>query len=241
VNTLNSKSLEKTRRSDSLFWEQTYQKTPDLYEELIRGEKLAPEIFQTLAPYLKNESVLDAGAGSGRASLECLRFEVKKLYAVDPSPGLLNLLERKLIRKSVAKQIVVSQGCFDRLPLKDNSVSVSLACSAFTSEPRQGGEQGLAELKRVTKPGGRIVIIWPRSKDHEWFLNHGFCYVKFTLKKPMNIQFRSLQETLFCAQYFYPKNENLFYSLQNSGKPEISFSALGLNPPNDFFWKVIEK
>src|SRR5258707_15851591 len=53
---------------DELFWELTYWKTPDLYEELTEGERLHPGIFQRLEPDLRGKVVLDAGAGSGRAS-----------------------------------------------------------------------------------------------------------------------------------------------------------------------------
>src|SRR5436305_9379090 len=44
--------VEADRRDvlDVLFWELTYWKTPDLYEELIEGEQLHPGIFQQLEP-----------------------------------------------------------------------------------------------------------------------------------------------------------------------------------------------
>ncbi len=74
---------------DRLFWELTYWKTPDLYEELTEGERLHPGIFQQLAPDIRGNIVLDAGAGSGRASFECARYGAEKVYAVEPSPGLL--------------------------------------------------------------------------------------------------------------------------------------------------------
>src|ERR1700730_10428107 len=53
---------------DRLFWELTYWKTPDLYSELTEGEQLHPGIFKQLEPNIRDKSVLDAGAGSGRAS-----------------------------------------------------------------------------------------------------------------------------------------------------------------------------
>ena len=40
----------------ALFWELTYWKTPDLYEELIAGEQLHPGIFQQLEPEVHNKS-----------------------------------------------------------------------------------------------------------------------------------------------------------------------------------------
>src|SRR5438132_8002712 len=62
--------VEAARRCvlDRLFWELTYWKTPELYEELIEGEYLHPGIFQQLEPDICGKIVLDAGAGSGRVS-----------------------------------------------------------------------------------------------------------------------------------------------------------------------------
>src|SRR5437773_1055648 len=91
--------VEADRRNvlDVLFWELTYWKTPDLYEELIEGEQLHPGIFQQLELDIRNKLVLDAGAGSGRATFECVKYGARKVFAVEPSQGLLRILRQKLI------------------------------------------------------------------------------------------------------------------------------------------------
>src|SRR5688572_7578741 len=67
----------------SLFWELTYWKTPELYEELTDGENIHPGIFKNIHPYIQDKIILDAGAGSGRASIECLRHNPKRIYAIE--------------------------------------------------------------------------------------------------------------------------------------------------------------
>src|SRR5437868_7808232 len=125
--------IEAARRDmlDSLFWELTYWKTPELYNELTEGEQLHPGIFKQLEPDIRDKSVLDAGAGSGRASFECLRYGARRVYAVEPSPGLLRILRHKVRSRSDADRIIPRRGSFEKLPLKDNSVDTALACSAF--------------------------------------------------------------------------------------------------------------
>src|SRR6266566_3817337 len=230
--------VEAARRCvlDGLFWELTYWKTPDLYEELIEGEQLHPGIFRQLEPDIRDKVVLDAGAGSGRASFECVRYGARKVYAVEPSPGLIRILWQKLASQPGPCCIMPFQGRFDKLPLTDDSVDMALSCSAFTSDPAQGGELGLAEFRRVTKSGGKIVIIWPRVQDYDWLAEHGFRYVALPMCEEMRICFRTLQSALRCARHFYAHNPNVVQYILRERKPEIPFSMLGFNPPCDYCW-----
>ncbi len=224
---------------DHFFWELTYWKTPERYEELTEGERLHPDLFRQLRPDLCGKIVLDAGAGSGRATFECLRQGASLVYAVEPSPGLLHLLEHKLARTcggAGARQIIPLRGRFDALPLETQSVDTALACSAFTSDPEQGGETGLAELKRVTRRGGKIILIWPRPQDYHWLAAHGFHYVALPLPEEPRVRYRSWRSALRVARRFYARNLALARYLRRSHRPEVPFSLLSPNPPHDYCW-----
>jgi len=221
---------------DGLFWELTYWKTPELYNELTEGEHLHPGIFPQLEPDIRGKIVLDAGAGCGRASFECVRYGARRVYAVEPSPGLLGILQQKLADQPAFRRIMPLRGRFDRLPLADDSIDTSLSCSAFTAEPVQGSEPGLAEFRRVTRSGGKIVIIWPRVQDYDWFAEHGFQHVILPRHEEMRMRFRSLQSALRCARHFYARNEKVVQYLLRERKAEIPFSVLGFNPPCDYCW-----
>lgn len=226
---------------DTLFWELTYWKTPELYEELTEGERLHPDIFRQFATDLRGKIVLDAGAGSGRATFECLRQGAAKVYAVEPSPGLLHLLEQKLTGQPARQQVVPLRGRFDALPLPDNSVDTTLSASAFTAEPAQGGEPGLAELQRVTRPGGKVVLIWPRMEDYAWLVEHGFQCVSLPIPEEMRVRFRSLGSALRVARRFYARNPAVRRYLLRTRQPEVPFSVLGTNPPHEYCWLRVEK
>lgn len=107
------------------------------------------------------------------------------------------------------------------------------------SEPEQGGEAGLAELKRVTKAGGKIVIIWPRKEDYHWLVERGFQYVSLPLQREMYVHFRSLESALRCARIFYARNKAVLRYLLKKQNPEVPFSVLGLNPPRDYCWLTV--
>ncbi len=221
---------------NGLFWELIYWKMPEAYEELTEGERLHPGIFEQLVPELCGQTVLDAGAGSGRASLECVRCGAERVYAVDPSPGLLRLLKRKLILADSADRILPRKGRFRELPLEDNCVDIALSCSAFTADPEQGGEEGLAELQRVTRAGGKIVIIWPRESDRQWLTERGFQYVSLPVEEEMHVSFRSLSTAFYCARLFYGHNPEVLRYLRSVQRPEVPFAVIGMNPPRDYCW-----
>lgn len=221
---------------DLCFWELTYWKTPELYEELTTGEQLHPGIFQHLEPLLRGKIVLDAGAGTGRASFECVRHGASLVYALEPSPGLLRLLRQKVSRSSTSSQIVPVAGDFAHIPLADESIDLALACSSFTSEPEQGGEAGLAELRRVVRPGGAIAFIWPRPQDRPWLSARGFHYVALPSEREMCVRFSSFACALRCARHFYAGNHNVLRYLLCKRQPVVPFSVLGVNPPCDYCW-----
>lgn len=235
---LASDEVERARRQvlDGLFWELTYWKTPGFYEELTEGERLHPGIFQQLEPDIRGKTVLDAGAGSGRASFECVRYGAKQVYAVEPSPGLLRILRQKLTYQPEPQRIIPQAGRFDALPYADKSVDITLSCSAFTALPEQGGEQGLEELRRVTRPGGKIVLIWPRAEDADWLAAHGFRHVTLPVQEEMRVHFRSLHTALQCAKHFYAQNKAVAHYILKEQKPEVPFSVIGVNPPCGYSW-----
>lgn len=228
----------RSRILDGLFWELTYWKTPEMYEALTEGEPLHPAIFRQLEPDLSGKIALDVGAGSGRATFECVRHGARRVYAVEPSPGLLRILRQKLVNLPGAGCIVPVQGRFAHIPLEAKSVDIVLSCSAFTAESVQGGDLGLAELQRVTRRGGKIVLIWPRPVDHEWLISRGFRYVTFPLmKEEMRVHFRSVEVALLCARRFYANNEALIGYIQQHQQQDIPFTVLGImNPPHEYCW-----
>ena len=231
----------RTHVLNSLFWELTYWKTPGLYEELTEGEWLHPGIFQQLASEICERTVLDVGAGSGRATFECLRVGATLVHAVEPSPGLLHILSQKSRHHPLASRVIPHEGRFDAIPLPDNSVDVALSCSAFTALPEQGGERGLAELQRVTKPGGKIVLIWPRVEDRNWLTARGFRYVSLPVQQEMRVHFRSVRSALHCARLFYARNKAVQQYIVTRHKTDVPFSIIGVNPPRDYCWRNVEK
>jgi len=154
----------------------------------------------------------------------------------------LRILRQKLENSPVPSSIKALQGSFNQIPLETNSVDISLACSAFTVEPAEGGDPGLAELRRVTRPGGKIVLIWPRPEDHQWLASRGFRYVTLPCDgRKMYVRFRSVESALRCVTHFYPDNEAAVRYILEHRQAAVPFSVLGItNPPHEFCWLVVQ-
>jgi SAM-dependent methyltransferase len=216
---------------DALFWDLTYWKTPEDYERLTAGEQV--HLGALAFARVDGGVALDAGAGAGRVTFPLAR-RARKIYAMDPAPPLLRLLEDKLAATTL-RHVELLRGVFRRVPLPDDSVDAAVSCSAFGSPEARGGQCGLDELRRVIRPGGRLVVMWP--EDPRWFIDRGFHYA--SLPGHLKIRFPTLEDALAVARRFY--QPAIVEYLETARTPEISFDLLGVKAPRDLCWITVHK
>jgi SAM-dependent methyltransferase len=217
-------------RSDvTLAWELLYRLEPDLYERLAAAERLHPGVLAWLPG--DAERIVEVGAGTGRLTLE-LVTRAREVLAIEPAGPLREILEQKLARADQGQRARVVQGFFDDLPVADDYADLVVACSALTPADGHGGEAGLAEMERVCRPGGRVVIVWPN--EIPWLVAHGYRYVSFD-DGEMFVEFASHQEAVELTQIFYPRGAD---EVRRHGWRRVPYSALGVNPPRDLAYKV---
>ena len=109
------------------------------------------------------EVVLEIGGGSGVVVREIARRTAgaNRIIDVDISPYLLREAEALAKQAGFADRISFQEGHAEAIPLADGSVDVALS---FTVMEEGDADRMLAELVRVTRPGGRIAAI-VRSLD----------------------------------------------------------------------------
>ncbi|MBF4162280.1 class I SAM-dependent methyltransferase [Nocardioides acrostichi] len=99
------------------------------------------------------ERVVDAGAGDGRLSARLVDAGAH-VTAVDPDPGMLALVAGN------APGAVRVEAALPELPLASAVVDAVVACFVVNHLPDP--RAGVAELARLVRPGGRVVVaIWP--------------------------------------------------------------------------------
>ncbi|NSC25612.1 methyltransferase domain-containing protein [Streptomyces albus subsp. chlorinus] len=119
----------------------------------------------TLAGDVAGCRVLDAGCGSGPLSA-ALRERGAVVTGIDISAGMLALAERRLGGDADLYQVDLR----DRLPFDDGAFDVVV--SSLVLHYLEDWGPTLAELRRVLRPGGRLIA----SVDHP--------FVAYTLQEP---------------------------------------------------------
>jgi len=151
----------------ALFWSLVYHLEPERWDELARSEPIAPELVASLPGDV--DVALDVGAGSGRLT-QHLVARSRRVVAIEPSAGLGAMLARRL------PQVEVLAAWAERLPLRHGCSQLTAACGAFGPDP-----DVLAELRRVTAPGGVIALINPERP--EWFEAQGWRRIEVPARK----------------------------------------------------------
>jgi SAM-dependent methyltransferase len=220
------------RSDQTLAWELLYRLEPELYERLVAAERLHPAVLAWLPNDV--ERIVEVGAGTGRLTLELVE-RAREVLAIEPAGPLREILNHKLLRADHGHRARVVHGFFDDLPVADDYADVVVACSALTPAPGHGGEAGLAEMERVCRPGGCVVIVWPNEVP--WLAAHGYRYVSFDHGE-MFVEFASHQEAAELTDIFYPRGGE---EVRRHGWRRVPYEVLGVNPPRDLAYKLIAR
>jgi putative ABC transport system ATP-binding protein len=119
-----------------------------------------------LARLQPGEAVLDVGCGTGTLALVAKERvgDSGRVSGVDPSVKLLAGARRKAVRRGLAIEFRV--GAIEQLPFPDRSFDVVLNTFVMHHLPDDLKRRGLAEIARVLKPGGRLLIVdYKRSAE----------------------------------------------------------------------------
>lgn len=126
---------------------------------LVRGalRKLRLQVVD-LARLQAGEAVLDVGCGTGTLALEASARvgAAGRVSGIDPGPQQIARARAKATRRRVP--IDFQMGVIEHLPFPDQSFDVVLSTLMMHHLPDDLKRQGLAEIRRVLKPEGRLVI-----------------------------------------------------------------------------------
>lgn len=104
------------------------------------------------------EKVLDVGCGTGGVTIPAKQRVGKtgEASGIDPAPEMIALARQKAIRAGL--EIDFRLGVIESLPFPDETFDVVTSSLMMHHLPEHVQVKGLAEIRRVLKPGGRILI-----------------------------------------------------------------------------------
>ncbi len=112
----------------------------------------------TLARMQPGEQVLEVGCGTGTLALianKCVG-RAGRVAGIDPGTEQIAGARKKAARRNVS--IEFQTGVIEQLPFPDQTFDVVFSTLMMHHLPAPLKRQGLAEIARVLKPGGRLVI-----------------------------------------------------------------------------------
>ena len=145
---------------DWLIWAITLGRERAFREKQIELAHLAP-----------GESVLDVGCGTG--SLAMIAKErvgrAGKVAGIDASPEMIARARKRAIKAGAA--VTFENAVVEAIPFPDASFDVVVSTVMMHHLPDDARHQCLGEIRRVLKPGGRLMVVdfgGSEKQKHSW-------------------------------------------------------------------------
>ena len=157
--------------------------TPRFYELIVRvltrnKEKAFRRFITDMVELKPGEAVLDVGCGTGTQTLtakECVG-EAGRVSGIEPSLEMVAYARRKAARRGLV--VDIQPGVIEKLNFPDKSFDVILCIIVLHHMPDETKRQGIKEMVRVLKPGGRLLVVDSNLQLLPSFEQYGFLQEK---------------------------------------------------------------
>lgn len=115
--------------------------------------KKAVKMLRDLQP----KRILDLATGTGDFAIESLKLNPTEIVGMDISEGMLEVGRMKMKKRGFDPIISMQLGDSENLPFEDNYFDALTV--GFGVRNYENLEKGLAEMLRVVRPGGKLIIL----------------------------------------------------------------------------------
>lgn len=108
-------------------------------------------------PKRRDTKILDVATGTADLAIEASKTGAKKIIGIDLSQKMLDIGQKKLVKKKLDHIIELVQADVESLPFTSEKFDTVIC--AFGVRNFYDLEKGLSEIYRVLKPGGVLAIL----------------------------------------------------------------------------------
>lgn len=148
----------------------TYAKLSKIYATVEgRFERRLRERGLELLDIQEGEAVLEVGFGTGYSLVEIARSVGKNGQAcgIDLTPEMVELARKRLQKEGLAEGVELYEGDAREMPFQDNRFDGVYMASTLELFDTPDIPRVLAEVKRVLKPTGKLILISMTKQGYE--------------------------------------------------------------------------
>lgn len=177
----------------------------------------------------KPQEILDVATGTADVALLMAKIlKPKSIIGIDIANHMLDFGREKIDRQGLSSVITLETGDSEQLRFADDSFDAVTV--AFGVRNFENLERGLAEMRRVLRPGGRVVILEfskPRLFPFKQIYNAYFKYVLPLIGRLTSRDMRAYTY-LFESVQAFPEGDDFIQVLTKTGYRQASCERLTL-------------
>lgn len=225
------KDSEKSKKEQV---EQMFDKIADKYDTLNRVLSARIDIGwrRKAISILKKEnpkSILDVATGTADMAIMASKIvNPEKIIGIDISSGMLDIGRKKIEKEGLTNKINLFQGDSTAIKFDDNSFDAVMV--AFGVRNFENLEKGLAEMMRVLKPGGKLIILEfskPKQNTVKFFYN---TYMRIVAPKIVRWFKQNKEAYMYLTESAkaFPERQSFIDILKKTGYVDTQFKPLSL-------------
>jgi demethylmenaquinone methyltransferase/2-methoxy-6-polyprenyl-1,4-benzoquinol methylase len=178
---------------------------------------------------LQPKKILDVATGTGDFAItgyEILKPE--KITGIDISDGMLDIGRKKILKAGLQNHIELLNGDSEAILFDDNSFDAVTV--AFGVRNFEHLENGLSEIKRVLRPGGKLIVLECTKPSLPVIKQLYHFYMKFITPKIGKIIAKNndAYQYLNDSVLQFPEKENFIHILNQSNYRNAFYKTLTL-------------
>lgn len=174
----------------------------------------------------RKDLVLDIACGTGDFSIEALKHGVKRVIGADISENMLVVAREKAKNKGLEDRLDFQYGDSENLTFGDSTFDAVTV--AFGVRNFEHLEQGLTEMCRVLRPGGKVVILefstperFPMKQLYNFYFKNILPFVGGIISGN-----RKAYEYLPASVFAFPQGEKFLEVMHRAGFANVSQQRL---------------